>query len=82
MKTQSIFTVYWDLVQRPSSTKQFTVHTLLSDNVAVLRVFPNISAAVVRAFLQEPIEGLYFRLVYVVLTLIFKIEIMKAKSLL
>ena len=50
-------TVYWDLIQRPSAAKQFNVHTLLSNHVAVLRVFPNISPAVVRAFLQEPIEG-------------------------
>jgi len=51
--------VYWDLIQKPSTVKPFNVHTMLSQNVAVLRVFPNLSAAVVRAFLQDPIQGQY-----------------------
>ena len=55
--------VYWDLIQRASTTKQFKVHTMLSSNVTVLRVFPNISAAVVRAMLQDPIEGMTLNLV-------------------
>ena len=36
---------------------------MLSSNVTVLRVFPNISAAVVRAMLQDPIEGMTLNLV-------------------
>ena len=61
--------VYWDLIQRASTTKQFKVHTMLSSNVTVLRVFPNISAAVVRAMLQDPIEGMTLNLVWELINL-------------
>ncbi|KAF6027473.1 hypothetical protein EB796_014235 [Bugula neritina] len=57
-KLEMLVTVYWDLIQKPSTVKPFNVHTMLSQNVAVLRVFPNLSAAVVRAFLQDPIQGI------------------------
>lgn len=51
------FAVFWDMIQRPSRAKKFNVHTLLCPNVAILRIFPNISPAVVRAFVKDPIEG-------------------------
>lgn len=50
--------VNWDLVMRPAHMKKFNVHTLLSPNVAMLRIFPNITAEVAKAFLQPPIEGI------------------------
>ncbi|XP_072895871.1 60 kDa lysophospholipase isoform X1 [Hemitrygon akajei] len=50
--------VNWDDVWRPRSTKKFRVHTNMNRNVGLLRLFPGITAATVRAFLQPPMEGI------------------------
>lgn len=45
------------LIHRPCTVDKFTVHGLLNENVGVLRIFPSISTATVRAFLQPPMQG-------------------------
>ncbi|XP_078262606.1 60 kDa lysophospholipase isoform X2 [Rhinoraja longicauda] len=50
--------VNWDAVWRPTSTKKFRVHTNMNRNVGLLRLFPGITAATVKAFLQPPMEGI------------------------
>ncbi|XP_051876012.1 60 kDa lysophospholipase isoform X2 [Pristis pectinata] len=50
--------VNWDAVWRPNSTKKFRVHTNMNRNVGLLRLFPGITAATVKAFLQPPMEGI------------------------
>eukprot|EP00300_Choanocystis_sp_HF-7_P019754 c20420_g2_i1.p1 GENE.c20420_g2_i1~~c20420_g2_i1.p1 ORF type:complete len:581 (-),score=119.52 c20420_g2_i1:68-1810(-) len=47
----------WSRVFRPTELKSFSVWTKLSPNVGSLRLFPGVSAATVRAFLQPPTEG-------------------------
>ncbi|XP_069772650.1 60 kDa lysophospholipase isoform X2 [Narcine bancroftii] len=50
--------VNWEAVWRPTSTKKFKVHTNMNRNVGLLRLFPGITAATVKAFLQAPMEGI------------------------
>lgn len=38
--------------------EKFHVHSTLNRNVGLLRLFPSITADLVRAFLQPPIEGM------------------------
>lgn len=45
------------LIHRPCSVDKFTVHGKLNENVGVLRLFPSISAATIKAFLQPPMQG-------------------------
>lgn len=45
------------LIWRPCSVQEFCVHTQLSENVGILRIFPSITAATVHAFLQPPMQG-------------------------
>ncbi|XP_053553076.1 60 kDa lysophospholipase [Bombina bombina] len=52
------FTVNWETVWRPNTTKKFLVHTDMNRNVGLLRIFPGITAATVKAFLQPPMEGI------------------------
>ncbi|EGF99792.1 uncharacterized protein MELLADRAFT_40047, partial [Melampsora larici-populina 98AG31] len=50
--------VRWDLVNKPIDRQAFKVHNAMCGNVAVLRIFPSISPASVRAFLQPPLQGI------------------------
>lgn len=45
------------LIHRPCTVDKFRVHVTLNENVGVLRIFPSISAATIRAFLQPPMQG-------------------------
>lgn len=49
--------INWDTVWRANTTAKFEVTTELNRNVGLLRLFPGITAATVRAFLQRPMEG-------------------------
>lgn len=42
-----VFTVNWETVWRPNTTKKFEVHTNMNSNVGLLRIFPGITAAAV-----------------------------------
>ncbi|KAA1066326.1 hypothetical protein PGT21_028535 [Puccinia graminis f. sp. tritici] len=50
--------VRWDLIYRPVERQAFRVHQAMCENVAVLRLFPSITPASVRAFLAPPIQGI------------------------
>ncbi|CAL9687023.1 unnamed protein product [Knipowitschia caucasica] len=50
-------TINWDTVWRANTTSKFRVSTELNRNVGLLRLFPGITAATVRAFLQPPMQG-------------------------
>lgn len=50
-------TINWDTVWRANTTARFQVSTELNRNVGLLRLFPGITSATVRAFLQPPMEG-------------------------
>ncbi|XP_074547509.1 60 kDa lysophospholipase isoform X2 [Halichoeres trimaculatus] len=50
-------TINWDTVWRANTTAKFQVRTELNRNVGLLRLFPGITAATVRAFLQPPMQG-------------------------
>ncbi|XP_062555287.1 L-asparaginase isoform X2 [Armigeres subalbatus] len=45
------------LIYRPCTVEKFNVHVKMDDNVGLLRVFPSISMATVKAFLQPPMRG-------------------------
>ncbi|CAG2114109.1 unnamed protein product, partial [Medioppia subpectinata] len=49
--------VDWNSVFRWPTVAKFCVHSILSPNVGLLRLFPSISLETVRAFLTHPIEG-------------------------
>lgn len=49
--------VNWPEVHRPNAIEPFCVYKQMESNVATLRLFPGISAHVVRAFLSPPIRG-------------------------
>ncbi|XP_027130952.1 60 kDa lysophospholipase isoform X2 [Larimichthys crocea] len=49
--------INWDTVWRANTTAKFHVSTELNSNVGLLRLFPGITAATVRAFLQPPMQG-------------------------
>uniref|UniRef100_A0A8C3J3S7 asparaginase n=1 Tax=Calidris pygmaea TaxID=425635 RepID=A0A8C3J3S7_9CHAR len=51
-------TINWETVWRANTKKKFRVHTNMNRNVGLLRLFPGITAAAVKAFLQPPIEGI------------------------
>ncbi|XP_054828296.1 60 kDa lysophospholipase-like isoform X2 [Eublepharis macularius] len=48
----------WGIIWRANTTKKFEVHTNMNRNVGLLRIFPGITAATVKAFLQPPMEGI------------------------
>ncbi|XP_061468268.1 60 kDa lysophospholipase-like isoform X2 [Rhineura floridana] len=50
-------TVDWETVWRAKTTKRFAIHTNMNCHVGLLRIFPGITAAAVKAFLQSPMEG-------------------------
>lgn len=45
------------LIFRPCTVAKFSVSTNLNENVGLLRIFPSITTATVRAFLQPPMQG-------------------------
>lgn len=45
------------LIHRPCCIDKFDVHCKLNENVGVLRLFPSISTATIKAFLQPPMQG-------------------------
>lgn len=45
------------LIFRPCSVAKFTVHGQMNENVGLLRIFPSISVATIKAFLQPPMQG-------------------------
>lgn len=45
------------LIFRPCSVQKFCVSTSLNENVGLLRIFPSITTATVKAFLQPPMLG-------------------------
>lgn len=45
------------VIFRPYSVAEFTVHGQMNENVGLLRIFPSISTAAVKAFLQPPMQG-------------------------
>lgn len=45
------------LIHRPCTVDKFTFHGKLNENVGVLRLFPSISTATIKAFLQPPMQG-------------------------
>ncbi|XP_060938618.1 60 kDa lysophospholipase isoform X2 [Limanda limanda] len=49
--------VNWDEVWRPDTPDTFQVCTDLSLNIGLLRLFPGITSATVKAFLQPPMKG-------------------------
>ncbi|KAL5533266.1 hypothetical protein ACEPAF_5042 [Sanghuangporus sanghuang] len=49
--------VNWNNVIRQTSLRRFRAHKDMSSRVATLRLFPGISADIVRAFLIPPIQG-------------------------
>lgn len=49
--------VHWDLVWRSTIPKAFTIHTEMEENVVLLRLFPGITTATIRAFLTPPVAG-------------------------
>ncbi|XP_069590463.1 60 kDa lysophospholipase isoform X2 [Ranitomeya imitator] len=51
-------TINWETVWRANTTKKFHVHTDMNRNVGLLRIFPGITAATVKAFLQPPMEAI------------------------
>lgn len=49
--------INWDTVWKANTTKKFQVSTELNTDVGLLRLFPGITAATVKAFLQRPMKG-------------------------
>ncbi|CAD6919084.1 unnamed protein product, partial [Tilletia laevis] len=49
--------VAWELVARPKGLDRLRVHTTMDNNVAVLRLFPGLSASTIRTFLAPPLRG-------------------------
>ncbi|KAJ2795950.1 hypothetical protein H4R21_004907 [Coemansia helicoidea] len=51
------FEVNWPEVLRPNAIEPFCAHKIMNANVAVLRLFPGVTASAVRALLAPPIAG-------------------------
>ena len=49
--------INWDAVWRSNEAKKFSVTNGWNPHVALLRLFPSITATTVRSFLQPPIRG-------------------------
>ncbi|XP_034938412.1 L-asparaginase 1-like [Chelonus insularis] len=49
--------VNYQSIFRPCALEKFHVHKVLNRNVGLLRIFPSITADLVRTFVQPPIEG-------------------------
>lgn len=50
-------TIDYRLIHRPCTVAKFSVHANMNENVGVLRLFPSISTATIKAFLQPPMQG-------------------------
>ncbi|XP_069571043.1 60 kDa lysophospholipase [Brachyistius frenatus] len=55
--TEVDITINWDTVWRANTMTRFQVSPEMNRNVGLLRLFPGITAATVKAFLQLPMEG-------------------------
>lgn len=51
----------WDLIWRSQKPTKFSISHGWNPNVALLRIFPSITATTVRSFLQPPIRGVVFQ---------------------
>ncbi|VVD00977.1 unnamed protein product [Leptidea sinapis] len=51
------FEVNKKAIHKPATIEKCHLHTKMSKNVGLLRIFPSISSAVIKAFCQPPIEG-------------------------
>ncbi|XP_038603462.1 60 kDa lysophospholipase isoform X1 [Tachyglossus aculeatus] len=51
-------TINCELMMRPNPKKRLLVHTNMERNVGVLRLYPGITAAMVKGFLQPPMRGM------------------------
>ncbi|GAB0090497.1 Asparaginase [Sergentomyia squamirostris] len=49
--------VDYRMIFRPCGVSRFDVHSTLDENVGILRIFPSITTATIRAFLQPPMRG-------------------------
>ncbi|KAI6657434.1 glutaminase kidney isoform, mitochondrial isoform 1 precursor [Oopsacas minuta] len=49
--------IEWDIIHRNTELEKFRVHTDMNACVAILRIYPGISAQVVKNFLQPPLQG-------------------------
>ncbi|XP_039272034.2 L-asparaginase-like [Styela clava] len=49
--------VNWDLVWRSAIPKAFSIHIDMEQNVVLLRLFPGITTATIRAFVSPPVAG-------------------------
>jgi lysophospholipase len=54
----NVFLVDYRSIFRMCTLEKFHVHTSLNEKVGLLRLFPSITAELVRAFLCQPIEGI------------------------
>ncbi|XP_047594620.1 60 kDa lysophospholipase isoform X2 [Lutra lutra] len=50
-------TINWELVRKARGKAQLVVHSSMERDVGLLRLYPGIPAALVRAFLQPPLKG-------------------------
>jgi lysophospholipase len=50
--------VAWDLILKPNVIAPFTVHTFLTANVSILRIFPGMHVSTIKSFLSLPIQGI------------------------
>uniref|UniRef100_A0A4W5Q405 asparaginase n=1 Tax=Hucho hucho TaxID=62062 RepID=A0A4W5Q405_9TELE len=57
VKSEVDFKINWDTVLRADTTTRFRVSTQMNRNVGLLRLFPGITAVIVKSFLQAPMEG-------------------------
>lgn len=51
------FEVHKKALFKPKVIEKCRLHAKMSKNVGLLRIFPSISASVIKAFCQPPIEG-------------------------
>lgn len=51
------FQIDYRSIFRPYAVARFGVHGELNENVGLLRIFPNITLATIKAFLQPPMQG-------------------------
>lgn len=49
--------VDYRMIFRQCSVSKFAVHSNMNENVGILRIFPSITTATIKAFLQPPLQG-------------------------
>lgn len=57
LKEMLLCIVNYRLIFQMCTIDEFHVHTVLNQNVGLLRLFPGITSNLVKAFLQPPIQG-------------------------